>query len=42
MNVARERTVDTPLRLYPPVRLFHGALITIASVPDVLGAEKIA
>jgi hypothetical protein len=42
MNAAKERTVETPLKLYPPVRLFHEALITIASVPDVLGAEKIA
>jgi len=42
MNAAKERTVDTPLKLYPPVKLFHGALITTASVPDVLGAEKIA
>jgi len=42
MNVAKERTIDTPLKLCPSVRLFHEALTTTASVPDVLGAEKIA
>jgi hypothetical protein len=41
-NPAKESTADTPLKLNPPVRLFHEALMTIASVPDVLGAGKMA
>jgi hypothetical protein len=41
-NAARETTADTPLKLCSPVRLFQEALITIASVPDALGAGKIA
>jgi len=32
----------TPLKFSPPVRLFQEALMTIASIPDVLGAEKMA
>lgn len=41
-NAANDSTVDTPLKFSPPVRLFQEALMTIASVPDVLGAEKTA
>jgi hypothetical protein len=41
-NAAKETTAATPLRLCPPVRLFQEALMTIASVPDVLGAGKMA
>jgi hypothetical protein len=41
-NAARETTADTPLKLCSPVRLFQEALMTIASVPDALGAGKIA
>jgi hypothetical protein len=41
-NAAKETTADTPLRLCPPVRLFQEALMTIASVPDALGAGKMA
>jgi hypothetical protein len=41
-NAAKESTVATPLTLSSPVRLFQEALMTIASIPDVLGAEKTA
>ena len=41
-NAAKASTIETPLRLSPPVRLFQEALIIIASVPDVRGAEKTA
>jgi len=41
-NAAKESTMDTPLKFSPPVMLFHEALTTIASDPDVLGAEKTA
>jgi hypothetical protein len=41
-NAAKESTMDTPLKFSPPVMLFHEALTIIASVPDVLGAEKTA
>jgi hypothetical protein len=41
-NAAKARTIETPLRLSPPVRLFQEALMIIASVPDVRGAEKTA
>jgi hypothetical protein len=41
-NAAKESTKDTPLRFSPPVMLFQEALMTIASIPDVLGAEKTA
>lgn len=41
-KAAKESTVETPLRLSPPVRLFQEALMIIASVPDVRGAEKTA
>ena len=41
-NAANASTIETPLRLSPPVRLFQEALMIIASVPDVRGAEKTA
>jgi hypothetical protein len=41
-NAAKESTIETPLRFSPPVILFQEALMTIASIPDVLGAEKTA
>ena len=41
-DAARASTTETPLKLSPPVRLFQEALMIIASVPDVRGAEKTA
>ncbi len=41
-NAAKESTIEPPLKLSPPVRLFQEALMIIASVPDVRGAEKTA
>ena len=41
-NAAKASTIETPLRLSPPVKLFQEALIIIASVPDVRGAKKTA
>jgi hypothetical protein len=43
-KAARARTVDTPRRLSAPspVQLNQDALMTIASVPDVLGEARMA
>jgi len=39
---ARERTREIPLKFGPPFRLSQEAAITMASVPEARGAEKIA
>ena len=41
-NAAKASTIETPLRLSPPVRLFQEAPMIIAAAPDVRGAEKSA